>query len=117
LSDNKNQKPQKSERLNLYWLCEKTGRMHPAGVAFFNEDQGDYRLKIDILPEEKTLFLKAISRSEDATLYRIESAVRKSGRVVHRAEIGSGYARKNDPTIYMSVGPFSRTLVLEQTRV
>lgn len=114
MSDKNNQEQKKSERLNLYWLCEQTGRRHPAGVAFFNEDQGDYRLKVDILPEEKTLYLKAVSSSEDTTYYRIEATVKKAGRVAHRAEVGSGYAKKDDSTIYMSVGPFSRTLVLEQ---
>lgn len=114
MSENKNN--QKSERLNLYWLCTQTGRKHPAGVAFFNVEQGDYRLKVDVLPEEKTLFLKASSVSADSILYRVEAAVNKAGRVVHRAEIGTGYAKKADPgLIYMDIGPFSRTLVLEQS--
>lgn len=112
MSENKNE--QKTERLKLYWLCNQTGRKHPAGVAFFNEEQGDYRLKIDIMPEDKTLYLKAISSTDDITYYRVEAAVRKAGRVVHRAEIGSGYAKKEDLTVYMDIGPFARTLVLEQ---
>jgi hypothetical protein len=116
LTDKANQEFKKSERLNLYWLCEQTGRRHPAGVAFYNEDQGDYRLKIDVMPEEKTLYLKAISSGPDVTYYRVEAAVKKAGRVVHRAEVGSGYAKKDDSTIYMSIGPFSRTLVLEQAQ-
>lgn len=114
MSENIIEPKQKSERLNLYWLCAQTGRKHPAGVAFFNEEQGDYRLKIDVMPEDKTLYLKAISMGEDVTHYRVEAAVRKSGRVVHRAEIGSGYAKKEDSTIYMDIGPFSRALILEQ---
>ena len=115
--ENKNEQKPKSERLNLFWLCSQTGRKHPAGVAFFNEDQGDYRLKIDIMPEDKTHFLKAVSASGDVTYYRVEAAVKKAGRVVHRAEVGSGYAKKEDSTIYMDIGPFSRTLVLEQQHV
>jgi hypothetical protein len=114
LSENKIEQKQKSERLNLYWLCSQTGRKHSAGVAFFNEEQGDYRLKIDVMPEDKTLFLKAVSASDGVTYYRVEAAVKKAGRVVHRAEVGSGHAKKEDSTIYMDIGPFSRTLVLEQ---
>ncbi len=116
MSENKNQKQvnQKSERLNLYWLCKETGRKHPAGVAFFNDEQSDYRLKIDVMPEDKIFYLKAASTSEDTTYYRVEAAVKKAGRVVHRAEIGSGYAKQADlSAIYMDIGPFSRTLVLE----
>lgn len=116
LSENNIEQKQKSERLNLFWLCSQTGRKHPAGVAFFNEEQGDYRLKIDVMPEDKTLFLKAVSMSDNVTYYRIEAAVKKAGRVVHRSEVGSGYAKKEDSSIYMDIGPFSRTLVLELQR-
>lgn len=66
------------------------------------------------MPEDKTLFLKAVSSSNDVTYYRVEAAVKKAGRVVHRAEVGSGYAKNDDSTIYMDIGPFSRALVLEQ---
>lgn len=113
LSENKVDQRQKTERQNLYWLCSQTGRKHPAGVAFFNEEQGDYRLKVDVMPEDKILFLKAVSSSDEVTYYRIEAAVKKAGRVVHRAEVGSGYAKSDDSAIYMDIGPFSRTLVLE----
>lgn len=116
MTENKNEQNQKSERLSLFWLCSQTGRKHPAGVAFFNTEQGDYRLKVDIMPEDKTLFLKAVSSSADTTYYRIEAAVRKAGRVVHRADIGSGYAKKDDSVVYMDIGPFSRMLVLEQSQ-
>lgn len=112
--ENNNIQKQKSERLNLFWLCTQTGKKHPAGVAFFNEEQGDYRLKVDLLPEDKTLFLKVISSSDNVTYYRVESAVKKAGRVVHRAEVGTGFTKKEDSTIYMDIGPFARTLVLEQ---
>lgn len=115
MSVNKNNQNQKSQRLQLNWLCSQTGRKQPAGVAFFNQEQGDFRLKVDIMPEDKTLFLKAVSSSDDTTYYRVESAVRKDGRVVHRAEVGSGYAKKNDSVVYMDIGPFSRMLVLEQS--
>ena len=114
MSENNIEQTKKSERLNLYWLCNQTGRKHPAGVAFFNEEQGDYRLKIDVMPDDKTLFLKAISSSNEMTYYRIEAAVKKAGRVVHRAEIGAGYGKKEEHVVYMDIGPFSRTLVLEQ---
>ena len=115
MSENKIEQKQ-SERLNLYWLCNQTGRKHPAGVAFYNEDQGDYRLKIDVMPEDKVLYLKMVSVSDDVTYYRVEVAVKKSGRAAHRAEVGSGYAKQADSTIFIDIGPFSRTLVLEERK-
>ncbi len=93
MSENKIEQKQKSERLNLYWLCSQTGRKHSAGVAFFNEEQGDYRLKIDVMPEDKTLFLKAVSSSDGVTYYRVEAAVKKAGREDRKNKVGppAGY--------------------------
>lgn len=108
-------KEKKNEKFNLLWFCPLTGKNHPAGVAFFNEDQGDYRLKVDVMPEDKVLYLKTSSMAGEKVLYRVEVAVRKNGRVSHRAEIGTGYANLNEGyPIYMDIGPYSRQLVLEQ---
>ncbi|OQW48794.1 MAG: hypothetical protein A4S09_13430 [Proteobacteria bacterium SG_bin7] len=108
-------KERKSEKLSLKWLCPLTGKTHPAGVAFYNQDQGDYRLKVDMLPEDKVLYLKTSSMTEGKVFYRIEAAVRRNGRVTHRAEVGTGYASVNEGyPIYMDIGPYSRQLVLEQ---
>lgn len=105
----------KNEKFGLKWLCPLTGRKHPAGVAFFNEEQGDYRLKVDVMPDDKVLYLKVASMADGKVFYRVEAAVRKNGHVTHRAEIGSGYANVNEGyPIYMDIGPFSRQLVLEQ---
>jgi hypothetical protein len=103
---------QKSEKFNLHWLCPHTGRRVPAGVAFYNQQQGDYRLKLDVMPEEKMLYLKASSASDNRTRFRVESAVKRGGQVTHRAEIGSGVSK--DDEIHMDIGPFSRLLVLEK---
>jgi hypothetical protein len=104
-----------NNKLLLYWLCQLTGKKVPAGVAFFNEPQGDYRLKVDVMPEDKVFYLKATSMYEGKVLYRVEAAVRKEGRVIHRAEIGTGYSNANEGyPIYMDIGPFSRLLVMEQ---
>lgn len=105
----------KSENFRLFWLCGQTGRKHPAGVAFFNESQGDYRLKIDTMPDDKMIFLKVSSMTEGMVHYRVEAAVKKNGKVSHRAEIGSGRAPTNDGyPITMDIGPFSRNLILEK---
>lgn len=104
-----------SQKLQLYWLCKQTGRKIPAGVAFYNEQQGDYRLKIDTFTDEKVFFLKPSSVYNGKVLYRLESAIRKDGRVMHRAEIGTGFSEPNEGLpIYMDVGPYSKYLVMEQ---
>ena len=104
-----------NNKLLLFWLCQLTGKKVSAGVAFFNEPQGDYRLKVDVMPEEKILYLKPTSVHDGKVLYRVEAAVRKEGRVTHRSEIGTGYSNANEGyPIYMDIGPFSRLLVMEQ---
>ena len=98
----------------LYWLTQGSGKRYPAGVAFYNELQGDYRLKVDTFPEDKVIYLKPISMSDGLIHFRVEAAVRKQGVVLHRAEIGEGHASiENGYPIFMDIGPFTRTLVLE----
>lgn len=105
----------RNEKFCLQWLCTLTGKKHPAGVAFFNEDLGDYRLKVDVMPDDKILYLKISSMADEKVFYRVEAAVRRGGRITHRAEIGTGYANVNEGyPIYMDIGPYSRQLVLEQ---
>lgn len=104
----------KQEKFKLSWVCSD-GKKHPAGVAFFNEAQGDYRLKIDTMPDEKLIYLKVSSLHDGVIHYRVEAAMKKQGRVVGRAEIGVGYAKADEGyPISMDIGPFTRTLLLEQ---
>lgn len=107
---------QNNEKFNLFWVCNLTGRKHPAGVAFFNESAGDYRLKVDTMPEEKIIFLKPTSVVDGTIYFRIEAVVRKEGRVGHRAEIGTGKAdAKEGYPVTMDIGPYSRNLVMEKS--
>jgi len=66
----------KNEKFGLKWICPLTGRKHPAGVAFFNEEQGDYRLKVDVMPDDKVLYLKVSSMADGKVFV---SSVRDSG--------------------------------------
>lgn len=95
----------------LYWLNSQSGRRIPAGVAFYNEDKGNYRLKVDTFCEEKSIFLFPVSMTEGVINFRVE-AVKKGGGL--RSEIGIGHATVDGGfPIYMDIGPFDRTLVLE----
>jgi hypothetical protein len=107
---------EKAKCHRLYWLCNLTGRRFPAGVAFYNETKGDYRLCVDTFCENKVIYLKPISVDDDQINFRVESAVRKDGLILRRSEIGVGHASvENEFPIYMDIGPFDRTLVLEAT--
>ncbi len=105
---------EKSEKFNLYWLCSQTGKTLPAGVAFFNETQGDYRLKIDAFPDDKLVFLKLTSASEGTVHYRVETVVKRAGQATHRTQIGSGYSKSESGLpVFMDIGPYSKVLMLE----
>lgn len=100
----------------LYWLCSQSGRSLPAGVGFYNESKGDYRLSVDVFCENKIVFLRPISMTDGMINFRVESAIKKKSGigVHHRAEIGVGHANAKDGfPIYMDIGPYDRTLVME----
>lgn len=106
---------QKAEKFSLYWLCDKTGHKLPAGVAFFNEPAGDYRLKIDALPDDKMIYLKFSSSSDGVFYYRVETVVRKNGHPTHRAQIGNGHSKaETGLPVFMEIGPYSKILMMEQ---
>ena len=106
---------EKNEKFNLFWLCTQTGKKTPAGVAFFNESQGDYRLKIDALCDDKLIFLKITSMSEGLIRYRVESVGRRGPLNTHRTDIGRGYSDAcGSYPIRMEIGPFSKSLIMEQ---
>jgi hypothetical protein len=97
----------------LYWYCTESEKRYFAGVAFYNEDKGDYRLKVDMLPEGKAVYLKPSSVSEGVIIYRLEMA-RKRGYASPRVSIGTGHSHnENGYPIFIDIGPFNRTLVLE----
>jgi hypothetical protein len=46
----------KNKKLDLEWIDKETGRKFPAGVAFYREDKGEFRLKVDAMPDDKYIF-------------------------------------------------------------
>jgi hypothetical protein len=106
-------KTEKTKCHRLYWLCSESGRRHPAGVAFFNESKGDYRLKVDALPGDKGFYLKPISMTDGVINFRVEAVVRGSPQT--RVEIGVGHASVDTGyPVFMDIGPYCRTLVMEE---
>lgn len=103
----------KSQRFFLYWRDQNSGVQLPAGVAFFDENFGEYRLKIDALPDEKAYWVKPIGTSNGKTSYRVEAVIKKAGKFSHRVEIGYGESSPvTNSDIHMDIGPFGRRLVL-----
>ncbi len=103
----------KNKKLDLEWIDKETGRKFPAGVAFYHEDKGEFRLKVDAMPDEKYIFLRPTGSDGETVHYRVDVSLRKEGKFVRSSPIGSGRSSKSaGPYIFMELGPYSRVLAL-----
>ena len=106
-------KKQQSERFYLFWCDENLKRQVPAGVAFYQDEYGEYRLKIDVISDDKTFYVRATGVQGETATYRVETAIKRNGKFSHRSLIGSGFRNKEtNNDIVMDIGPFARKLVL-----
>ncbi|MEZ4743989.1 MAG: hypothetical protein R3B45_16335 [Bdellovibrionota bacterium] len=111
---NKNTFANKAETLILGWLDPRTNTIHHAGVGFYNEQYGEYLLKIDEEPSEKKYYLKPSDSEDNEIRYRMELVLkRKDGSFLKRQLVGEGY--KSDDTngnVFIDYGSKYKTLVL-----
>lgn len=94
-----------------------TGSRQKAGVAFYEEEYGEYRLKIDFLSlaEDRppNVFLRAIGAKNGHTDFVVEAVVRINRENVKRTAIGSGFsATVRGDEVHMKLGPFENILVM-----
>lgn len=108
------EKVKKDAKFDLYWIDKESGQKFPAGIAFYHEDKGDFRLKIDAMPEDKLVYLKPTNAHGGEVRYRVDVVLRKNNELARKSPIGIGYSGANTGNlIYMDLGPFSRSLVLD----
>ena len=102
----------KTQTLQLWWFDKEDKRYFPAGVAFHDEKFGEYRLKIDMHPENQ-YYLRPVSSTGHEVHYRVEIVIKKNGKFKRRKTIG--YGQSNELTqgdVFMELGPHKRSLVL-----
>ena len=108
------QQQNQKEIFSLGWLDPRDKSLLSAGVAFYNEEYGEFFLKIDEEPIEKQYFLKPNSSKDDAVEYRVELVVKnKVGKFLKRQKVGFG--KKNSSTkgnVHIHFGSKFKTLVL-----
>lgn len=103
---------QKTKPHLLWWFDKKTNKNLPAGVAFYDEKFGEFRLKLDIHPET-TYYLKPVSSQSDEILFRAEVVIKKDGKYLHRKVIGEGTSsRESQGDVFVELGPYSKLLVM-----
>lgn len=97
----------------LWWYDIESKTDLPAGVAFYEEKYGEYRLKIDVHPNT-VYFLRPISSQEKNVLYRVEVVIHREGQAVQRRMIGEGCSSPStNGNIYIELGPYSKILIME----
>jgi hypothetical protein len=102
----------KEKKENLAWVDSQTGESFHAGVAFFIEEFGEYRLVLDA--PRTVLYLRPCEVSNGKIFYSVYAVIENNGRFSHRVEVGNGYSsNETDNQIYMKLGRhFNQRLVL-----
>lgn len=96
----------------LWWYEKDSNRNLPAGVAFYDDKFGEYRLKLDVHPETQ-YYLKPTGFQNEKVLYRAEVVIKKDGKFHQRKVIGEGYSsEQTNNDIHIDFGPYSKTLVM-----
>lgn len=94
---------EKSETFYLSWHDPKTGMRRPAGVAFFDGEFGDYRLKLDFFPDNQ-YYLRCLGTDNLIARYRLEVVHKnKEGKFLRRVPVGEGFL---SPSGEVRVQPF-----------
>lgn len=105
---------EKNKKLELLWIDKESGQKFPAGVAFYHEDKGEYRLKIDAILDDKLVLLRPTKSENNEVKYRVEVVLKKNRQFLRYSPIGTGHSSpQTGRYIFMDLGPFSRSLVLD----
>ena len=108
-----NNRAAKPETLRLWWLDGESSRI-PAGVAFYDDKFGEYRLKIDVLfGDERQFYLRPMEATGDQVNYRVEVVKKRDGKFFRRNKIGEGFHdEKTGGDIFVKIPPFSSLLIV-----
>jgi len=102
----------KEKKESLIWIDGQTGETFHAGVAFFMEEYGEYRLILDA--PRTILYLRPYNSTNGRINYLVHAAIEINGKYSHRVEVGNGYSSGDtNDYIYMKLGRYlNQRLVL-----
>lgn len=96
----------KQKKDDLIWIDTQTGEKCHAGVAFFIEEFGEYRMILDA--PRTVLYLRPNKAMCGEVQYSVFAPIEANGKVTHRVEVGRGYANENtNNDVYIKLGRYS----------
>ena len=100
------------EILRMWWYDPPKEKNLSAGVAFYDKEYGEYRLKIDLLPETK-IYLRPIYTQEEHIFYLAEIVLKRQEKFIQRKQVGEAWSGpETNGDAFIMLGPFSKILVL-----
>ena len=103
----------KQRKEDLIWIDPETGERFHAGVAFYIEEFGEYRMVLDA--PRTVLYLRPKGSSGDKIEFAVHAPIDINGKFSHRVEVGHGYSSpETNNNVFMKVGRYMpMRLVLE----
>jgi len=109
---NNNINKERPETLYLWWLEKDNKRRNPAGVAFYDGEFGDYRLKLDMFPMNR-YYLRCVKINDSGIHYRLEAVQKDSnGNFIRKVCVGEGLCSSQGKDVYIKVFSLEKTLAL-----
>ena len=95
----------KAKKENLIWLNPETGATYHAGVAFYDEEYGEYRA---ILDGPRTVFyLRPCESDGDEVKFKVLAPIIIRGKLSHKVEMGQGYCNPStEGKIFITIGRY-----------
>ena len=100
-------KNKKIQKENLEWVDSQSGATFHAGVAFYDDRFGEFRLVLDA---PKTIYSLVPNESNDKEIkYKVFAPIKIRGKFSHKVEVGYGYSNYNtNGDIYMLIGRYGQ---------
>jgi hypothetical protein len=106
-----NKKTKKLPKENLTWVNPHTGAQFHAGVAFYDEQFGEYRLVLD---GPRTVFnLKPVESNNHEVKYKVYCPITINGKFSHKVEVGHGHSnQQTNGDILITIGRYGSMRLL-----
>ncbi len=113
-ANDSNDKNKANERFYVWWHCPHTNSREMAGVAYYNEKNGDYRLILNFFPDNHYFVKPMGGEAGRPCRYRLISMkpMKERGGRTKIFTQGEGFLDPSTHEIIMQPAPFFKQLVV-----